>query len=204
MESSGWNEALGSVPQCPRPCPPPRAVLPSAAGSQGRPAMDPTVPPSAQPSGSWSGLTMDPGPAQRCWFSEQACRGPHGPTKCPVLWAPDLPARPSWSLFSLPFLGHNITHQRRGPGAFRSTRKTPRATVTCIALSGDGGCCGVCFHGLVTRQTDAGPACSRGPADVITEDCRSSGNVTLAETILALDTKTLRSKRGMRVESRPQ
>ena len=123
-------------------------------------------------------------PAQCCWFSGKARRGPHSPTKCPALRAPDLPARPSWSLFSLPFLGHNITHQRRGPGAFRPTRKTPRAAMTCTALSGDGGCCGVRFHGFLTCQTDAGPACSRGPVDVVTEDCRSSGNITCSRSHL--------------------
>jgi len=117
-------------------------------------------------------------PAQPCWFSERAHRGPHGPAKCPVLWAPDSPARPSWSLFSPPFLGGNITLWRRCPGAFRLILKMPRAAVTRSTLSGDGGWCGVSLHGLVTRQTYADPACSCGPVDVITEDCRSSGNVT--------------------------
>lgn len=191
------------MPQCPRPCPPPRAILPSAAGSQGRPTMDPTVLPSAQPSGSWSRPTMDPGPAHRCWFSEQSRRGSHGPTKCPALRAPDLPARPSWSLFSLPFLGHNITHQRRGPGAFRPTSKTPRAAVTCIALSGDGGCCGVCFHGLVTRQTQA-QRVAVGQWTSSPRTVAALGMSLVAEAILALDTKTLRSKQGIRVKSRPQ
>lgn len=158
-------------------------------------------------------------PAQHCWFSEQAPRGPHGPTKCPALWFLErahhgpwscpallvLGAGPPWTprshqvpsaagsrlacqallVFILPALpGSQHTHQRRGPGAHRRTRTMPRAAVTCIALSGDGGCCGVCFRGLVTRQTDAGPACSCGPADVTTEDCRSSGNITCSRSHL--------------------
>lgn len=133
------------------------------------------------------------------WFLERAH---HGPWSCPSLlvlgavppWIPRSHQVPSTAgsrlacqallVFILPALpgSQHYTSEKR-PWCLQTDKQN---TQSCRDLHRAlwGWWLLWCVLPRARDTSDAGPACSRGPVDVITEDCRSSGNVTCSRSHL--------------------